>query len=231
MNDNVLFYAILTFVAAFAGAFGWGVSQKVSPGIRGSLRNVLDRPRLGIKRLFRWGVTEVKERHRVSGFRHRPITWEDLPQESKDLVKFHDLSESARNSIMLRDLPRNDKDNLLDRFILPKLRSRPFEGQLSLLDDRDSITLTEAAQITVSPDDYQYYADQEGLQIILDIKFENPENEIRCPRGAVIGFESGPWRFVGKTRERGRISPGSQRVVVWITFLSFDRLDVYREAR
>ena len=231
MNANLLDYIILTAVAAgsaaFMGTFGWGLSQTVSPGIKNGIRNMARRVVLGIRRPFSWSATEIREWRRVSTYRHRHITWDDLPKESKDSVRFLDLSENARDSVKMHQLPQDEKYKLLDKFILPKLRGATFEGTLHLLNDEGSTTLFESARLTLPPVEHPGVIDRDGMQLTLLIIFENPENEIALPRGGKIGFEAKAWRMIGNIRTRQRISPGSQNVEIWITYLQFDGIPVF----
>ena len=256
MNDNLLTILISGFVsviAAFAGGYGLGVSQRTSAGFRSSTRKMFHLLLSGIMWPFRRVATEIKEWRRVSVYRHQRITWDDLPWESKSTVQFQDLnelvralirwddlpqqakdnvrfqalSEEARASIRVRDLPLGEKLIILDRFILPQLHDAAHEGTLSLLDDKNSITLSEAAQVTVAREPDYHDARQDGMQLTLDIAFTNPGTGLPLRRGEKIGFTAGRWTTAGSIRQRTRTSSDTQAVTVWVTLLLFDSLAVY----
>ena len=232
MEDNLppyLIYGILTAIAAFAGALGLGVSQWMSAGFRSSTRKMFHLLLSGILWPLRWGVTAVKEWRRVAVYRHRRITWDDLPQESKDNVTFHALSEHARDLIGLKDLPRDEKRRILDNFIMPNLNDVQHDGTLSLLDESGATTLSEYAQVTISRDNPYRDLRQDGMLLSLDIAFESPQNEIAFRVGEKISFESRSRIVAGNIRQRGRMPSGTQLVTVWVTFLYFDWLHVFSE--
>ena len=232
MEDNLppyLIYGILTAIAAFAGALGLGVSQWMSAGFRSSTRKMFHLLLSGILWPLRWGVTAIKEWRRVAVYRYRRITWDDLPQESKDNVTFHALSEHARDLIGLKDLPRDEKRRILDNLILPNLNDVQHDGTLSLLDDMGAITLSEYAQVTISLDNPYRDLHQDGMLLSLDIAFESPQNEIAFRVGEKIWFESHSWIVAGNIRQRGRMPSGTQLVTIWVTFLYFGWLHVFSE--
>ena len=256
MNDNLppyLIYGTLTAIAAFAGGLGLGVSQWMSAGFKSSTRKVFLLLLLGTLWPFRWGVTAIKEWRRVSVYRHRLITWDDLPGESKfavhfqDLsdqaqaliswdhlprqaknnVRFQDLSEEARALIAVRDLPRGEKFTLLDKLILPQLQGAQHEGTLSLLDDKNSPKLSEAAQVTfVREPDYRDVR-HDGMLLSLSVKFANPEAGFHLPVGERIAFHTPRLTVFGSVRNHTRITPNTQTVAVWAMFLMFEDLGVY----
>ena len=255
MNDNLppyLIYGTLTAIAAFAGGLGLGVSQWMSADLKSSTRKVFNLLLSGLLRPFRWGVTAIKEWRRVSGYRHRRITWDDLPgeskltvhvqdlselargliswddlpQQAKDKVRFQDLSEEARASIGVRHLSLGVKLTILDRFILPQLYDVQHEGTLSLLDDRYSTKLSEAAQVTVSREPDYRDVRQDGMQLTLNTAFTNPRAEFSLPRGESIAFFTRRWRVIGSIEQRTR-TPPTQSVVVRVMALQLDDLTVY----
>ena len=258
MSENLppyLIYGIITAIAAFAGGLGLGVSQWMSAGLRSSTRRVFHFLLSGILWPFRWGITAIKEWRRVSVYRHRGITWDDLPYESKlavhvqdlsdlaqhlivwdhlpqqakDDVRLQDLSEEARASIRLSDLPLVEKRNVLDKFIFPKLFGTQHDGELSLLDDRNYVTLQEASQVTFPKEEDYRAVDQNGMLLTFLISFESPETEIALQRYARIGFTCRYWMAAGNVRRRTRVSPGIQSVEVWVTIFSFDGLSFFTE--
>ena len=115
MSENLppyLIYGIITAIAAFAGGLGLGVSQWMSAGLRSSTRRVFHFLLSGILWPFRWGITAIKEWRRVSVYRHRGITWDDLPYESKLAVHVQDLSDLAQHLIVWDHLPQQAKDDV-----------------------------------------------------------------------------------------------------------------------
>ena len=257
MNENLppLSYVILTFVAAFAGTIALGVLRWMSDGVKSSIIKAVRLMLSGILWPFHWAATAVKEWRRVSVYRHRRITWADLPdelkiavhiqdlsdmaqrlivwdhlpQQAKGDVRFHDLSEGARASIGLSDLPLVEKRNVLDKFIFPKLFGTQHDGELSLLDDRNYITLQEASQVTFPKEEDYRAMDQDGMLLDSLISFESPETEIALQRDARIGFTCRYWTAAGNVRRRTRVSPGTQRVEVRVTIFSFDGLSFFTE--
>ena len=220
------------FIAAIAGGLvgvlgseliRW-ILRKAETSGRGILRWLF----LQLRHPFILVATESREWRRVSVYRHRRITWDDLPKESKDSVRLLDLSENARDSVKMHQLPQGEKYNLLDKFILPQLRGVTFEGTLHLLNDEGSTILAESAQVTIPPFEHPGVISQDGMELQPEITFENSGNEIALPRGGRIGFEARRWRMVGNIVTRRRVSPGSQSVELWVTDLYFDRLWMFR---
>ena len=229
MNDSLPPYIsyLLTALAAFAGGLGLGVTQRVSAGLLIITRKAFHLLLAGILWPFRWAVTAIKEWRRVSVYRHRRISWDDLPDESRLAVHVQDLSEEARASIGVKDLPLGEKRTILDKLILPNLCDTQHEGGLSLLDDRNSVTLTETAQVTVPPDSNYRDVRQDGMQLSLKVTFAIPEAGFHLPRGTRIGFATCRWRIAGSIRHHTRISSDTQAVEVWVMFLEFDSLVIY----
>ena len=120
----------------------------------------------GTTRPIRWAASEIAEQRRVSDYKYRCITWSDLTESSQERVTLHDLSDSARNSVRLRDISQSDKYNLLDRLILPKMWDVPFNGQISLLDDRGVSSIDRDAQLTIRKDDQHFLViNQNGMRL------------------------------------------------------------------
>ncbi len=255
MNDNLpsLSSAILTFIAAFAGALALGVLRWMSDDVRSSIIRGIHRVLSVILWPFRWVVTEFKEWRRVSVYKHRLITWDDLPleskfnvhfrdlhelvqgfiswddlpQASKDNVQFQDLSELARASIEVKDLPRDQKITLLDKFIFPRLQDAQHVGTLSLFDDNGSVELNETAQVGVAQGLDRRAVSQDRMRMTLNIAFTNPGSDFQLPMRRKIGFSEGSWAVLGTIDNRNRINPTTQTVVVWVTVLIFEDLAVY----
>lgn len=254
MTDNLLFYVILTAVAAFAGSLGLGVSQWMSSGLKSSTRRVFQFLLSVILWPFRWVVTGFKEWRRVSGYRHRDLTWDDLPQESKNKVMFDDLSDlaqrlinwhhlsevskhhvsfqdlgdEARSSIKVKDLPRDQKFSLLDQFIMPKLHGVPHEGKLAQFEDKMTVSLSETAQVTIDQALRSGSVQQDRMQLTLKISFINPGTDFPIPMGKMIGFSTDGWVVLGTVNSRVRTDPDAQTVVVWVTNLIFESLIIYQ---
>ena len=230
----------------------------MSDGVKSSIIKGAHRVLSVIMCPFRWGVTAIKEWRRVSVYRHRRITWDDLPgeskfavhfqdlsdlaqslirwdylpQQAKDNVRFQDLSEEARASIRVRDLPLGEKLIILDNAVLPQLHGAQHEGTLSLLDDKDAPTISETAQVTVPPEPDYRDVRQDGMQLTFNVTFVNPEAGFHLPRGTRFGFGTlgtRRWRIVGSIRHHTRISSDTQAVTVWVTFLLLDSLAVYSD--
>ena len=253
MTDNLLFYVILTAVAAFAGSLGLGVSQWMSSGLRSGTRRVFDVLLSVILWPFRWVVTGIKEWRRVSGYRLRDLTWDDLPQESKNKVLFEDLSDSAqglinwhhlpevskhhvsfqdlgeeaRSSIKVKDLLRDQKFSLLDQFIMPKLQGAPHEGNLALFEDKMTVSLSDTAQVTIDQALSSSSVQQDRMQLTFKISFINPGSDFQIPMGKTIAFSAGGWGVLGTVSSRVRTDPDAQTVVVWVTSLAFESLVLY----
>ena len=84
MNDSLIPYAIVTAIATMVGALGsLGVSKLMSSGLKSSTKKLFVGLLSGVQWPFRLGAAAIKEWRRVSVYRHRPITWDDLPQKSK----------------------------------------------------------------------------------------------------------------------------------------------------
>ena len=256
MNDDLLLYVILTAVAAFAGGLGLGVSQWMSSGLKSSTRKVFHLVLLVFLWPFRWVSRGIKEWRRVSGYRHRDLTWDDLPQQSKSKVLFEDLSdlarelinwddlpqgskdkvllqdlcEDARNSIDVKDLPRGQKITLLDKFIFPQLQAMPYEGRLSLIDDKGYVSFEETARITIAQTLDIGLVMQDGMQLALNIAFANPASDVQIPMGRDIAFTAGRWFVLGTVRGRARTGTATQTVTVRVRTMSFESLVVYKTA-
>jgi hypothetical protein len=100
--------AAILVATAILGTIRWTRERILSFGGRLSRRgwSELNRP-------FAWVATEAQEWRRLSDYRRRDLTWDDLPQNSKDSVGLHDLSESTRQEIRLSDLPQGEKRDIL----------------------------------------------------------------------------------------------------------------------
>ena len=198
---------IVAIAGGLVGVLGSELIRWILRKAKTSGRGILRWLFLQLKRPFTLIGVEIREWHRVSVYRHRHITWDDLPQDSKDSVKFRDLSENARDSVRMHQLPRGEKYDLLDKFILPKLRGTIFEGALQLFNDEGSITFVESARVTIPPVEGPGHIAQDGMELQPLITFENPENEIALPRGGKIGFDAGAWRMAGNIRTLSPYSP------------------------
>ena len=184
----------------------------------------------GTTRPIRWAASEIAERRRVSDYKYRCITWSDLTESSQGRVTLHDLSDSARNSVRLRDISQSDKYNLLDRLILPKMWDVPFNGQISLLDDRGAPSIDRDARLTIRKDDQHFLViNQNGMRLDVLIEFLIPAYEIALPGNAKIRFrpEGLRWIMSGTVMTNTPVSAGIRRVEIWIDYFVFDRLAVY----
>ncbi len=235
MNDNfssfLIFSAVVTFVAAFAGGFGWGVSQRVSPGIRIGIRNTFRQALLGVRRPFSWFARGVREWRRVSDFRHRDIEWKDLPQHSKDNVSFHDLSISAREAIKLTDISKTEKYDLIYSLILPELKGSQINGQLQAIDDNDRYTLRRSVRLDIDDYDFLIQIDQTGMTLPFKVGFQNASEEIPCQMGSRFLFSSHEFTFTCKVTMHSQPCPGTQEVTVWIDYLLFKGVPIFRPSR
>ena len=180
---------------------------------------------------LRWIVAEIKEWHRVSGYRHRLITWNDLPQISQDQVTLRDLGESARNSVSLCDLSQYGKYHLLDKLILPKVWDLQFTGRVALLDDRWSPSISRDVQLTIRKNNQHHLTiNQDGMKLNVEVAFPDPTLEIPWPSNAPISFHVPglSWNVTGKLLEHYPLSPGSQSIDIWIEVFHFDLIAVYQ---
>ena len=123
MPDNTLLIIVLAFVGSVGGGFGLWLAPRTLPKARGALRKLFRWLLWRAKWPFAYVAGEFREWRGVSGYRHQSLTWDDLPQDSKDQVRFHALSESARGSLKLSDLPQSTKYNLLHTLVLPDTNS------------------------------------------------------------------------------------------------------------
>ena len=165
--------------------------------------------------------------HDLSELARDLITWADLPQQAKNMVRLQDLSDEAQASIRLSDLPRDEKRILLDKFIIPRLQNTLHKGMLSLFDDKDSISLDETAQVSVAQGFDIRSVRQDRMQLTLNIVFTNPGADFQFLRGSNIGFRADSWAFRGEISNRTRISPTTQTIEVWVTAMYFEELVVY----
>ena len=222
--------AILFIIIFLFGLVKW-IAYKSRHSVKGVLLQVL----YGLRRPFTWCATEFSEYRRVSRYKHRLLNWDDLPQDSKDKVGFQDLNESARRSMRIRDLPdsvrmemrlkdlpQDEKYRILERLILPKIQSIRTHGELSLLDDRDSPTLSRGVWLTVQRDNQYIDMGQSGVQLPIKVEFVTPSEEIACQLDQRIGFRGENWTVVGRILRHSQLCPGSRRIEVWVDRLYFE---------
>ena len=144
-------------------------------------------------------------------------------------VSLKDLSKSARNSIMVSDLPREAKYDILKKWILPKLCDSPHKGELAKLEDEYSPKLIREVRLTVPNDDNYVDLDGSGIRLTFNVEFESPMEEMAFQMGERIGFRGESWLMVGKVERRRQISPGNQMIVAWISLLDCDGFAVFDE--
>ena len=206
--DTVLLILGGTFVAAFAGGYGFWLAPRTWPKVTHSFGRALYWLSLMIKWPLNWIATEFKERRRVSRYKHRPITWCDLAQEEKNNVRFHHLGEPARELMKIHNLPRTEKYSLLDKFILPHLFGSTLGGTLHLFDEANRLILGELVHVTVPREDITTQIGRDTITLEIHITFDDPQNQFPCPVGREIGFSSQSWHFVGRIQQRSRLVTG-----------------------
>ena len=229
MPDNTLFIIVLTFVGTVGGGFGLWLAPRTLPKVRGGLRKLFRWLLRGAKWPFAYIAGEVGEWRGVSGYRHRSLTWDDLPQDSKDQVQFHALSESARRSIKLSDLPQSTKYNLLHTLVLPEFEEKRLEGRLQRLDNNGYPELTRDVELLVNSRSPGAYIDQAGMQVGLEIIFASIQEEIPCQPNTRFMFHSGQIVMAARVLNHHQPCPGRQQVSAWISHLSYKALPIFEE--
>ena len=226
MNDNIF---LLALAGSFAGGFGLAVGLWILTNSPTRVKSALRWLWLQVKRPFRWSAAEIKEWRRVSGFRHRIIKWEDLPQKSKDGVSFHDLTASARGSIKLSDLPRSEKQDLLTMLILPEIDGGHFAGELHRLAANNHPEFTRKVHLVVNKADRKVRVDQDGMELSFDIVFTSRQDEIPCQPGTRLFFDAGQWGMVGKVERHNELDQLSHRILAKITKFYYESLFIFDE--
>lgn len=223
--ESVFFAAIAGGLVGVSGSelIRW-ILRKAETSGRGILRWLF----LQLKRPFIWVAMEIREWRRVSAYRHRRITWDDLPQESKYSVSFHDLSTSAREAIKLTDISQTEKYVLIYGLILPELKGSQINGQLQALDKNGRGTLRRSVQIDIDDDDMFVQIDQTGMTLPVKVVFQNASEEIPCQIGARFYFYSREVTFTCKVAMHNQPYPGTQEVTVWIDHLLFKAVSIFK---
>ena len=109
LQRNPIVTALLTFSALITTLTTlWRPTRNI---IRTSYRSIGSTGRKIVKRIR----TELAEWKRLYGYRHRKFAWTDLPQESKDKVRLQDLCNEARRRVRFHDLPESVKADFLNR--------------------------------------------------------------------------------------------------------------------
>ena len=212
-------HAALTAIGAFVGV----QSQRMSDDWKTGFKQVFLRGLSVILWPFRWVAKAINDWQRVSAFRHRPLTWDDLPQQAKEKVRFQNLSEDARVEIGVSDLPTSEKRTLLEGYILPRIQGADQPGTVTLFDDSNRTRLSEYALIEVeSKGDYVDVL-HNGMNLSLKVTFEQPEEGIPFPIGGTISCRTSDWAIVGTIQYRDRTSLGTQSIMVWVSNMSFYR--------
>lgn len=208
----------------FRDMFGW-MGKRIWSGCGRSLRWVL----LGLKRTFTWSTDGIREWHRVSAYRHRPLIWDDLPEDSKGKIGFNDLGTQARSAIRLSDLPEGEKYHLLRVVILPRLYDLQHEVNLSIHNDIGRETRNREIKLIVRDDDFSLEIHQTAMLLSLDVIFPSLELEIDWRANESIWFRAKGWEMGGIIVRHNQICPGRQRVAVYVNQFSFDRLVIFNE--
>ena len=226
----LLTVAAMLVVAAILGTIRWTRERIFS-----FVGRLLGRSWSELKRLFSWGTAEVQEWRRLFSFRRRALTWDDLSQNSKDNVRFHDFSESARQKIRLSDLPRNEKHDILSKIFLPKIYDTQYDARLALLDNRNSpIYERDVKSVVKKVDDFQTEIWQDGMELHLTIEFQSCDFEIPFDKDRIIHFDAeksgNRWFMLCKPKYSRKELSGSHKVAVWIYHLRFNGLVFYQSA-
>ena len=227
--------AVGTLVSVvFYNVAGWILSKIRSGGGR-ALRSIP----LGLKRPFTWCADGIGEWKRVSAYRHRIITWDDLPPDSQNSVgfqdlspdsqnsvDFQDLSEPSRRSISFKDLPLDPKSMLLEKFILHKIYGSQHSGELHKIDELNRPVSSRAVQIAVNRGISHYDMRQDGMLIVIDVEFVLHGQEFAIQRDDKIWF-SGDWQMAGKVRGETPMELGKYQLTLWIDMLHFEGLNIF----
>ena len=215
--------AVGTLVSVvFYNVAGWILSKIRSGGGR-ALRSIP----LGLKRPFAWCADGIGEWKRVSAYRHRIITWDDLSPDSQNSVGFQDLSEPSRRSISFKDLPLDPKTMLLEKFILHKIYDSQHSGKLHKIDELNRPVSSRAVQIAVNRGISYYDMRQDGMLIVIDVEFVPPGLAITLQRDDKIWFSGEDWQMAGKVREETPMELGKYQLALWIDMLHFEGLNIF----
>lgn len=222
---------IVAAAGAFVGVLGselirW-ILRKAETSGRGILRWLFNQ----LKRPFGWVVLEVREWRRVSGYRHREITWDDLLQDARDSVDFHDLSVRARGSVQMKDTPQSLKYDLLHTFVLPEIDGVSHAGKLHRLDSSGHPELSRDVQVAFSWNHPSFYVGQDGMRLDLEIGFSSIQEEIPCQPNARIMLDLGTIALIGDVKRHNQLRPGSQWVEVWISYFLYKAMLIFSDQR
>ena len=183
--------------------------------------------------IFTWIAGEVREWQRVSNYRHRFLTWDDLPQGSKDTVTISDLSQPVRDSIKLQDVSQMDKYYLIHKFILPSLNDSSLEGIVYKLDDNDRRTNERRVQIIIPEDDFFVQVCQNTMLLPIVIDFLDPTHEIEIATEdrILLRSELRPGTLIIKARIREYIQqgPGKRCLKLLINTFHYQSLTIYED--
>ena len=223
MNFDFLSNAISILLGGLLLLAVQWILRKTHAGGKGVLRECWSR----FRRPFVWAATEISEWRTVSKYRHRPLTWDDLPEASRDKVRLQDLSEPARRSMHISDLPEKEKRLLLNEFVLPELSENQHKGNLSKLDSRNRPTLRREVELSLQSDAPYISTKQDGIELPFTVEFKTPQEEVVYETMERIWFVGRNWQFVGNVLRQHSTIPGSQKFEIWATHLRFDDIWIF----
>ena len=172
-----------------------------------------------MKQPFAWGTAGLQECRRLYGYMGRDLTWDDLPQNSKDSVSFRDLNESARQEVRLNDLsefarqelrlsdlcstarqdirlsdlPQSEKQRILSKIFLAEIYDSQYCARLVQFEDANpNPRLREINLVIQKADDFHTDIWQDAMELRLTIEFQSSEYEIPFDEDRVIHFHVNP---------------------------------------
>ena len=225
-NPYTLVWIAVTAVGTVVAVVFYNVAGWILSKIRSGGRRVLRSISLGLKRPFAWCADEIGEWKRVSAYRHRIITWDDLPPDSQNSVGFQDLSEPSRSSISFKDLPLNPKIILLETFILHGIYGSQHSGILHKIDEQNRAVSNREVQIVVNREIPNYDIQQERIRVIIDAEFVLPGQEFALQRDDEIWFDGG-WQMGGKVIRETPMGLGKYQITLWVDTLAFKGLTIF----
>ena len=241
LNALIIAVVAILVAAAILGTIKWTRERILS-----FVRRLIRRGWYEIKRPFAWGRAILQECRRLYSYFGRDITWDDLPQNSKDNVKFHDLSESARlqlrlidlsnavrRKMRLSDLPQDEKNRILSKIFLPDIYDSQYHATLAQFDNVNSTPRIREVELVVQKaDDFHTEIWQDGMELRLTINFQNSEYEIPFDEDKVIHFDASKsgirWYFPCNPKHSWKDPSGSHKVTVRIYYLRFNGLIFYQ---
>ena len=218
MNEFLLIAA-----ATFLGGLGVAVTLKVWLSAR-------QRCKWFITSLARVTSSEITKltQWRISVYRLDSQAKDSSHLISKECLQFSDLSMEARRKIRLFDLPKEEKQVLLNQVVFPKMLNKEHSGTLFVSDSNGRSSLRRTVKL-IAPSDHYYINVRQGeVDIEFTVEFQEPGEEILIDSDRLVWFRANEgWEMSGKPKGSSSVIPGKQQLGFIVDYFVFDGLTIY----